>query len=206
MKRILLISVLAVSFLLSACSKSSDSTGTGAAAPNLNDYNEGYTQIERLARPAINEGLVITNDYLNAFNSIPPSSDFSTAAAPVLTEAIAVLDVVTGLVGGGPTSAEVAGQFLPDVMRIDVTNANAGVGPSTTDGNVGYLSCVNGTGSGPLLCGGRKLQDDVIDITLTYIAAGAGALTNPYSVGDGVTYAAGHSALLGAFPYLAGPK
>lgn len=201
----MLSAVLISATVLTSCSKSSDATGGSAGPTNLNDFNEGYVQIERLARPAINEGLVISNDYLNAFNSIPPSSDFSDAAAPVRAEAIAVLDVVTGLAAGGPTSAEVAGQFLPDVMRMDITASMAAVGPSTTDANVGYISCVNGTGAGPLLCGGRKLQDDVIDITLSYIASGAP--TQPYSVSDTVAFATNHTTTVGlAFPYLAGPK
>ncbi|MBI2972756.1 MAG: DUF4331 family protein, partial [Armatimonadetes bacterium] len=38
----------------------------------------GGKQIERLGRPAINEGLVVTNDYLNALNSVGP--DFEAAA------------------------------------------------------------------------------------------------------------------------------
>ncbi len=29
-----------------------------------------YTQVERLARPAINEGLILNNDFLNALNSV----------------------------------------------------------------------------------------------------------------------------------------
>lgn len=184
-----------------ACSKPTVST-TSMTDPS--DFNDGYTQIERLARPAINEGLIITNDYLNAFNSIPPSADFSDAAAPVRAEAIAVLDVVTGLITGGPTSAQVAGQFLPDVMRIDTVASNPGVGPSTVDANVGYISCVNGSGTGPLLCGGRKIEDDVIDITLNYIASGTP--TQPYTISDNITYTTAHSALPGAFPYLAAPR
>ena len=189
--------------ILSACSSGS-SSGTGAAVSNTDDFNTGYTQIERLARPAINEALVITNAYLNAFNSIPPTADLTPVASAVLTEATSVLNVVTGLAAGGPTSAQVAGQFLPDVMRIDISMANATVGAGTTDANVGYISCVNGTGSGPLLCGGRKLEDDVIDITLNYIASGTP--TQPYTISDGISYTTAHSALPTAFPYLAVPK
>jgi hypothetical protein len=203
MKKYNLLFLLVSGLIFNSCSSDSSGGGTGTLA-NTNDFNEGYVQIERLARPAINEGLVITNDYLNAFNSIPPTSDLSSAASAVLAEATAVLDVVTGLVGGGPTSAQVASQFLPDVMRIDTANANASVGAGTTDANVGYISCVNGTGSGPLLCGGRKPQDDVIDITLNYIASGVP--TQPYTISDGISYSTAHSALPTAFPYLAVPK
>ena len=203
MKNTIIKTTLAV-FGLAAIYACSPSGVVATSAPNLSDYNQGYVQIERLARPAINEGLVITNDYLNAFNSIPPSADLSDAAAPVRAEAVAVLNVVTGLIAGGPTSAQVAAQFLPDVMRIDISLANPGVGPSTADANVGYISCVNATGSGPLLCGGRKIEDDVIDITLNYIASGTP--TQPYTISDNITYTTAHSALPTAFPYLALPR
>ena len=195
------------------CSKSSDSklaaVGTPANPPadtpnQATGIDGGFVQVERLARPAINEGLVISNDYLNAFNSIPPGADLSDAAAPVRAEAITVLDVVTGLIAGGPTSAQVAAQFLPDVMRIDTVVSNPGVGPSTIDANVGYISCVNATGAGPLLCGGRKLEDDVMDITLSYIASNIP--THPYTITNNINYTTSHSTLPTAFPYLAVPR
>ena len=37
-----------------------------------NPRNQKFQQVERLGRPGINEGLIVTNDFLNAFNSIPP--------------------------------------------------------------------------------------------------------------------------------------
>ncbi len=198
------LSLVTISFGFSACNSTSSGAGTAPGVVATDEFNTGYVQIERLARPAINEALIVTNDYLNAFNSIPPTADLSSAAAAVRTEAVSILDVVTGLIAGGPTSAQVASQFLPDVMRIDITNANAAVGPSTVDANVGYISCVNSSGSGPLLCGGRKLEDDVIDITLNYIASGTP--TQPYTISDNITYTTTHSALPTAFPYLAVPR
>lgn len=204
LKNSLKVLTLSTALLLTSCN--SGSSLNGAASANTNDFNEGYVQIERLGRPAINEGLVITNDYLNAFNSIAPSQDLMTSiTGPVLAEATAVLDVVTGLIMGGPTSAEVAGQFLPDVMRID-TSISIGVD------QVGYTGCLSG--SGPLLCGGRKIKDDVIDITLSYIAGGAAALggtlnyTDPqnYQVSDAVAFGTNHTNPSNTFPYLANPK
>ena len=188
------------------CSKSSDTKFKPGDTPNqAAGLDDGFIQVERLGRPAINEGLIITNDYLNAFNSIPPGADLSDAAAPVRAEALKTLDVVTALIAGGPTSAQVAAQFLPDVMRIDTAVANPSVGPGTIDANVGYISCVNATGAGPLLCGGRKLEDDVMDITLNYIASGIP--TQPYTISDTISYATStHAALPTVFPYLAPPR
>ena len=59
---------------------------------------------------------------------------------------------------------KVFGQFITDVLRIDTA-----VTPSSY-----FTGCTAGLPAGaPLLCGGRKLNDDVIDITYFYLLAGA---------------------------------
>ncbi len=149
--------------------------------PRTGDYN----QMERLGRPAINEGLIVTNDFLNAFNSISPTQDLSNAAAPVRAEAKHTLMAL------GNTSQRadtLLAAFLPDVMRIDTTIHS------------GYVNAVNGKGS-PIA--GRMLQDDVIDQTLSL-------LTNGAVKGDNVSYSGngpsqGHQPLVPQFPYLALP-
>jgi hypothetical protein len=50
-------------------------------------------------------------------------------------------------------------QFVPDVMRVDTAVASA------------YLTPCGGTGK-QLLCGGRFLNDDVIDVTYNYLISG----------------------------------
>lgn len=155
---------------------------------SVRDAGGNLMQVERLARPAINEGLIITQDFLNAFNSIPPSLDLSDAAAPVRTEAVATLnavDLADGVDNVDPLA--IAGAFLPDVMRIDTTV------PS------GYANAFNANGS-PIA--GRMLEDDVIDITLGVLVGSP--------IGDNVSYAGtpgnpsqGHQPLEANFPYLA---
>jgi hypothetical protein len=166
--------------VLSACSSSS-TTATG------------YVQVERLGRPAINEGLVISNANLNAFNSVAPSVDLTPAAAAVVTEASAVLTLIfRAATNAGLTpaaTADVAGGFLPDVMRIDTSlslasSVNAGAytpasgGMGSTQAAVAnaanaYFHLATGTASGtskpPILVGGRKITDDVVNITLSYL-------------------------------------
>jgi Domain of unknown function (DUF4331) len=155
-----------------------------------------YTQVERLGRPGINEALILTNDYLNALNSVGP--DFEAAAlkgeepaagiaGPIVGEAIATLKAV----GNDDERALVLVKaFLPDVMRIDTAQ------PS------GYANELNAGGS-PVR--GRLLMDDVIDITLSVV-------TNGGITGDNVSYAGpnaggvGHQPLLEQFPYLAAPN
>ena len=70
---------LAAMLMLAGCSEvtnpSVSITPQPSTAATTSSSDPSYVQIERLGRPAINEGLVITNDYLNAFNSISPSQD-----------------------------------------------------------------------------------------------------------------------------------
>lgn len=156
-----------------------------------------YTQVEQLARPAVNEGLIRTNALLNAYNSVGP--DFVAAAlagqqpaaniaAPIVTEAKQTL---LALGNSDARANALLGAFLPDVMRIDTT------GPS------GYANELNAKLS-PIR--GRLLKDDVIDITLQ-------VLTNNVSATDNVSYegtpgnpSQGHDPLVTSFPYLALPN
>ena len=171
--------------------------GTGAntfdvwSTISVRDGAGGFKQFERLARPGINEALIVTPQFLEAFNTISPRLDLSAAAAPVRQEAVATLNAVDLLDGKDNVDANaIAKAFLPDVLRIDTTR------PS------GYGSAANAQGS---LIGGRLLLDDVVDITL-------GALVGS-PVGDNVSYngspgnpAQGHKPLEPNFPYLALPN
>ena len=156
----------------------------------------GGKQIERLARPAINEGLILTNDYLNALNSVGP--DFEAAAlagkkpaadiaGPIVAEAKKTLMAV-GNDDKRATALILA--FLPDVMRMDTTGAS------------GYANALNAKGS-PIR--GRKILDDVIDITLTVVTNGAIKSDNVSFAGPNAG-GTGHKALLDSFPYLAEPN
>ena len=153
-----------------------------------------FTQVERLARPAINEGLVVANDNLNALNSVGP--DFEAAALagqqPAATQAAPIIaDVKRTLKGLGNNDARVnalLGAFLPDVMRIDTTV------PS------GYGTTLNTKGS-PI--SGRKLTDDVMDTTLSVLTNGAVTSDNVSYAGRPLNPAQGHQPLVSSFPYLA---
>lgn len=122
----------------------------------------------------------------------------------------------------GMYADKIFGQFIPDVLRID------------TVGDSGYLTLCGDAASTPLLCGGRRLTDDTIDITYDYLLAGAQvSLTNPPTTGlggqlralvsDGVAFSAasspnslqaadpanfaqGHPAVTTTFPYSAPPQ
>jgi len=167
-----------------------------------------FVQVERLGRPAINEGLFITNDFLNAVNSITPAQDVGALTGAVLAEAAATLAAFDGLGGAVVNANDVVAALIPDVMRIDTTIASP-------VGTGAYANSAVAFGTMVRPVAGRKLEDDVIDITLI-VLSGVGAAS------DGVSYAGqagneaqpGHQLLNGqsapggsaTFPFLAAPN
>ena len=167
---------------------------TTVSVPNADGE---YVQVERLARPAINEGLILTNDFLNALNSVGP--DFEAAAlagqqpaADIAGPIVAQAKQTLLAVGNSEERANaLLGAFLPDVMRIDTS------GPS------GYANDLNAKGS-PVR--GRLLEDDVVDITLSVLTDGAIPSDNVSYEGTPGNPSQGHDPLESAFPYLALPN
>ncbi|MBX2863797.1 MAG: DUF4331 domain-containing protein [Leptolyngbyaceae cyanobacterium MAG.088] len=161
------------------------------------DADGKFVQVERLARPGINEGLVLTNDFLNALNSVGP--DFEAAALAGKQPAADIAGPIVGeakntllALGNSEERANaLLGAFLPDVMRIDTS------GPS------GYGNELNEAGS-PVR--GRMLKDDVIDITLSVLSDGAITTDNVSYEGTPGNPSQGHQPLEPAFPYLAMPN
>ena len=174
-----------------------------------------YVQIERLGRPAINEALITTNAYLNAFNSIPPSADLSPDASVVVSEAVGTLNAIDLLDGDDDVDPNViAGAFLPDVMRIDTALAISTSSQSFAAATGGSLG---------ILTGGRKIEDDVIDVYYTVLTGSLTGSSILGPIGDNVRYQGypglnagqpGHKLLHGAsgynsaatFPFLADPN
>jgi Domain of unknown function (DUF4331) len=150
-------------------------------------YTGRYNQVERLGRPAVNEGLVISQGFLAAFNSIAPSQDLSQAAAPVRAEAKKTL---LALGNTDDRANTLLAAFLPDVMRID------------TEQKSGYVNAVNAKGA-PIT--GRLLLDDTIDQTLTVLTGKPGSDNVSYNGVPG-NAAQGHQPLVTQFPYLALPN
>jgi hypothetical protein len=164
------------------------------------DGSGGWTQVERLAQPAINEGLLVTNDLLTALNAIGPEVEATlvepnncagSLAHPIIAEAANTLLSLGNTV---PQALAICNAFLPDVMRIEVT------GPS------GYGTAVT-TGGRPMR--GRKVTDDVIDITLGVLVPGKNQLLESDNVGydsNPPISETGHRPLLPMFPYLPRPN
>ncbi|HEX4417018.1 MAG TPA: DUF4331 family protein [Kofleriaceae bacterium] len=205
---------------------SGSGSGTDTTPPAVT-----FHQVEQLARPAINEALLITTAYLDGYNATAPTfagvpPDTLTAVVGeaktvlkalylggCLLDGLAGVTAATGVKPAGMTchaigtalfmadgvtltpasvtasqayADKVFAQFIPDVLRIDTAAAS------------NYLTLCGG--NGPLLCGGRGLADDVVDITYNYLLNGADNYLNPAQnttalgkqlialTSDGVTY------------------
>ncbi len=156
--------------------------------------NGGWTQIDRMGRPAINtvfNGLILpsTSDYngleKDAFNFQRPSKDATTTTDNVTTVLNAIGNVLTANAATAYTPGEVsaiAGVLLPDELSLTLGSG---------------ASFATGSSLGTLALNGRKLGDDVIDAEFAL-------LTNfVITTGDGVDR--NDKAFLGSFPFLAGP-
>ncbi|HET7501245.1 MAG TPA: DUF4331 family protein [Kofleriaceae bacterium] len=202
--------MLALIAITASCTD--DSSGPDGGGGGSGSGNSGaYHQVEHLARPGINEALLISEAFNAGYNATAPSF----AGVPpdtlnaVVDQAKSVLKALylggclingaagltadTGVKPAGMTchavgaqlfladgvtltdasktaaknyADKVFDQFIPDVLRVDTA-----VMPSN------YLNLCGG--SGPLLCGGRFLNDDVIDITYNYLLNGAANYLHP---------------------------
>ncbi len=183
-----------ISFLKGATTAQTFDVWETLSVVSGNAANPTVNQVDRLAQPAINEGLVYTNDYLNTLNAVTPKFEADVLAGKQPAAGLAapiVAEITKTLKAFGNSDARATAlitALLPDVMRIDTSQ------PS------GYAKKQN-TLLRPIT--GRLLKDDVIDITLQLV-------TNNPSASDNVSYdgtpgnpAQGHHPLSPSFPYLA---
>lgn len=186
--------------VVSGCTGGSSSSSTPAQSQAPEATPTVFVQTERLARPAINEGLISSNVNLNSWNSITPATEAQffagtggAAFGPIATEAVDLL----GALGNSEDRINgIVNNMLPDVMRIDTTIPSGYANGATFGAGDVMLT-------GPR--GGRLLLDDVVDITLFVVLPPA--LTALRT--DNVTYVGpnaggtGHQPLSATFPYLA---
>jgi hypothetical protein len=155
---------------------------------------DDFAQLERVAQPAINEGLIRTNAFLNTLNMVGPEVEAEIMASPnplanpIIAEAAGTLLAFGNTV---PQAVAIARAFLADVLRIDTA------APS------GYAAAVNSLGR-PIR--GRKILDDVIDITLSVVVPVTPPLKDNVSYNGPNAGGTGHKPLLPTFPYLPAPN
>jgi hypothetical protein len=168
--------------------------------------DDNFVQVSRLGNPLINE-VVIPLGQKDHFNSTQPSEDAKLygkyVVSPELAKVMNLLfkvnapetnrtDIVQALLTGLPGKTQIGKHPVPaDTLKI-----NLGVPPSASPSPLGVLG-----GDLQGFPDGRRLTDDVVDISLRVVA---GELKgNHVPLGDGVD--ANDKAFQTKFPYLAGP-
>ncbi len=219
---------LFASFLIVGCSNDDDSLNPTSPPTTGVDFSGSFSQVDHMGRPGINTVLSGSADIKNMHNVTIPSmmqatfqADFE-AQLEGLHDAYAIALGLTAedvdyqpnilgdiLNGGEPTSEAnpniVSATVLTTVLSNDVlevapnnvtTYFNAGAGAPSFEGAIGFT--------------GRKLQDDVIDVSLILLFGGeTGARFNgegglPQLVTDGVAMTADN--ITTSFPYIGAPE
>jgi hypothetical protein len=170
--------VATVSLAATGCGDdNNDSTGPG---PRM------YNQVQRLGNPLVSEVLLSKRDH-PVHGSIGPDQD-AALVAPL------VVDFMTTVAGRDPAYiSAIAPALIPDVLVIDTSKD-----PSTA----GWLSTTLSAG-----WGGRKLDDDVVDLALTAVfgdALGDPTHATPELTTDHVAFDSPN--VTTTFPYLAVPN
>ncbi|MFL5493471.1 MAG: DUF4331 family protein [Gemmatimonadales bacterium] len=169
----------AVALTLAAAGCSDDNT-TGPATPRM------FNQVQRLGNPLVSEVLLSKRSHAT-HGTIGPDQD-ATLVAPE------VVDFLTTVAGRDPAYINaIAPALIPDMLIVDTSKD-----PSTST----WLSTTLSSG-----WGGRKLQDDVVDLALTAVfgsALGDAAHATPQLTTDNLAFDS--PAVTSSFPYLAPPN
>lgn len=138
--RIVYLSLVAAGALLAGCS------GSG-------NNERVFRQVDRLARPAVNEVFAtVANDRHKVNDTISPTQDSAELANDIQS-------FMTGTAGRSQAITDVVKAVLvPDVMVADLSKSGAAA----------YLGVETGGVTGGLF-GGRKPTDDVVDLSLGVI-------------------------------------
>jgi hypothetical protein len=168
--------------------------------------DQGFVQVSRLGNPLVNE-VVIPLGQKDHFNATQPSDDAKLYGKYVLNPELAAVanqlfhinapehnrtDIVQALLTGIPGKTQIG----KHPAAADTLKINLGVPPSANPSPLGVLG-----GDLQGFPDGRRLTDDVVDISLRVVA---GELKgNHVPLGDGVD--ANDKPFLSSFPYLAEP-
>ncbi len=222
-----LFAALFASVLVVGCSNDDDN-GDVTPPPAGVDFSGTYSQVDHMGRPGINTVLNGTADNKNMHNRTLPSNMQATFQASFEARLEALHDAYAVALGADPAAINyepnilgdilngpeptsennpniVSAEVLTTVLSNDVlevapnhptTYFNPGAGAPSFDGAIGFT--------------GRKLQDDVIDVSLILLFGGeSGARFNgqnglPQLVTDGVSLTAEN--ITNTFPYIGAPE
>ena len=182
-------SVLGVAALAFAAACNSDST-TGVNPAT--DVAATFNQVQRLGNPLGSEVLLLKRDH-GFHGSSNPSEDVANFSTPVKAFVAQFRPNATGLQNA------LAATLLPDLLQVQTDQAQS---------TAGYLSYVlSGTGKG---YGGRKLADDVVDVSLTAVFSDlldpTQFVCKPFTLPLCTDNVPSHGGFTATFPYLAPAK
>lgn len=182
-------SVLGVAALAFAAACNSDST-TGVNPAT--DVAATFNQVQRLGNPLVSEVLLLKRDH-GFHGSSNPSEDVANFSTPVKAFVAQFRPNATGLQNA------LAATLLPDMLQVQTDQAQS---------TAGYLSYVlSGTGKG---YGGRKLADDVVDVSLTAVFSDlldpTQFVCKPFTLPLCTDNVPSHGGFTTTFPYLAPAK
>ncbi|AIE85380.1 DUF4331 family protein [Fimbriimonas ginsengisoli] len=156
-----------------------------------------FHQVDRLARPVVNEVFAtVANNRHKINDEATPSEDSANLANDIQS-------FMTFPAGrSAATTAVVKAVLVPDVMKVDLSQS----------GNAAYLGYETGGATGGKF-GGRKLGDDVVDISLGVVFGNTISTLGlapddgkevPAFTSDNVDASGKH--FKGTFPYLGDPR
>ncbi len=169
--------------LLAAGTACDDNNVTG-----LSDTPKTYNQVQRLGNPLVSEVLLMKRDH-PFHGSGSPDADVANFAPKVKGFVAAFRPQATGL------QDAIAGTLLPDLLTV-YTNQ-----PQNTAGYLSYVLAASKTGYG-----GRKLTDDVVDISLTAVFSDlldpTQSVCTPFTLPLCTDNVPSHGGFTTTFPYL----
>jgi hypothetical protein len=161
-------------------------------SPTADNTVKTYNQVQRLGNPLVSEVLLLKRDH-GFHGSIGPDSDVVTLTPKVKAFVAQFRPQATGL------QTAIAATLLPDMLTIDTSQ------PQTTAGYLSYVLSPTGKGFG-----GRKLTDDVVDISLSAIFSDlldpTQAVCKPFVLPLCTDNVPSHGGFTTTFPYLAVAK
>ena len=165
-------------------------------APNSSENGGGYSQVQRLGNPLINE-LIIGTGFKDTWSMSQPVNDSNFASFDLDPTLARIFNAIYGINIPPPPRTDllplvtyappIAAAGTPAGPVADLLRLNTGVAP-TPEANRSRLGLLAGDGAG--FPNGRRLTDDVVDIAARVVAGG---VLNPKFnvapnnlIGDGV--------------------
>lgn len=182
------------------------------AADGSQSYKGDYVQVSRVGHPLVNE-VIIPTGLKDAFNALAPENDASVPEAvdrvndpevPKLIEAIYGIPAPKtprdDLFSVFLTGVEGLNMPMGKVQPAEVLRLNTSIAPTSEPNRLGVLA-----GDTQGFPNGRRLTDDVVDISLQALegAVRTGTLVEALAAGDGVD--GNDLAFESTFPYVALP-